>query len=122
MRRFKFHGRGTASLERFHPSVETHTPAISRLEPRKLKLRIGCHQVIPPGATEEQKSFRHLDTNDMQTVITRAGMTFPVTIKTRQRVGATGFEGGPQHITGCLLGLIHEQGLRCLSWPGIATP
>ena len=40
----------------------------------------------------------------MQTVITRAGMTFPVTIKTRQRVGATGFEGVPNTLLAVSLG------------------
>ena len=92
VRCFQIDGGRDSAPERVSPTRDTKTPAITRLEPGKAPFRVGRNQVVAIENREIQKIARDLNTNRVQANVFRTGPAEAVSIKTRERVAAAGFQ------------------------------
>ncbi len=90
--------RRTAGLFGLAPAGQTETPAIARVEPRKLELGTRRDEVVSPCPAEPEELHGHDGTDLVPAPVPVDAATAAVPEVSGRRLGATGLEFGPEHV------------------------
>lgn len=100
VRRFEHDQGCNAGFQGFAPSEHAQAPAITRFEPRKVKLGYWRDEVVPACSREFEKVLGDFGANQVQPQVIRAGSAASIAKETRHGVGRARQQWGAENIAG----------------------